>query len=99
MKKHKGVNIIKATESGWVRYELVSIVKGEEHRYFTSVRVAKLMIDKALKSDRVTIQEGQMVFPTTHDYFALFEDLCGEMPTAADVAKEEELYARMGWND
>lgn len=93
-KKHKGVTIVVATDPSWMRHSLVSIVEGKTATMHCSFARAKRLIDKALTSDRVTVVGGQMVFPTSHDYFALAEAETKPMPTAAQVARMEELYAR-----
>lgn len=94
-KTHRGVNIICQTGEGWIRHTIQSNVEGEIHTYPCSVARAKRLIDKALTSDRITIENGCMMFPTTHDYFALFEGEDKAMPTTEDVARMEQVFARI----
>ncbi len=93
-KIYRGVMINCATGEGWIRHTIQSNVEGEIHTFHCSVAQAKRLIDKALTSDRITIENGCMMFPTTHDYFAIHE---GDqpMPTAEQVARMEQVFARI----
>lgn len=94
-KQYRGVTIMKVKDDGIGRFAFASAVDGKRLTWGGTMTQVKRAIDKALTSDRVGVDQGGLVFPTSHDYFALAEG--GAMPTAEQVARMEQQWAKRGW--
>ena len=70
--QYRGVTIVAHSSTDWRRYSLHSVVDGHAVPFRTALAEAKRLIDKALTSDRVTVDRGRMVFVSVDDYFAMW---------------------------